>query len=86
MKTNSILFSPIKIGTIEIPNRFARAATHDFMASRDGAVTERQVSLFKNLAKGEVGLLITGHAYVNPAGIASPYQTGVYSDHCIEGQ
>ena len=85
MKTSSILFSPIKIGTIEIPNRFSRAATHDFMASRNGAVTERQVSLFKNLAKGEVGLIITGHAYVNPAGIASPYQTGVYSDHCIEG-
>jgi len=85
MKVHSILFSQIKIGTIEIPNRFARAATHDFMASRNGGVTERQVSLFKNLAKGEVGLIITGHAYVNPAGIASPYQTGVYSDHCIEG-
>jgi 2,4-dienoyl-CoA reductase-like NADH-dependent reductase (Old Yellow Enzyme family) len=85
MKASSILFSPIKIGTIEIPNRFARAATHDFMASRDGAVTERQVSLFENLAKGEVGLIITGHTYVNPAGIASPYQTGVYADHCIEG-
>ena len=69
MKVHSILFSPIKIGTIEIPNRFARAATHDFMASRNGAVTERQVSLFENLAKGEVGLIITGHAYVNPAGI-----------------
>ncbi len=85
MKNSPILFSQIKIGTVEIPNRFARAATHDFMASRNGAVTERQVSLFKNLAKGEVGLIITGHAYVNPAGIASPYQTGVYSDHCIEG-
>ncbi len=78
MKTISILFSPIKIGTIEIPNRFARAATHDFMASRNGAVTERQVSLFKNLAKGEVGLIITGHAYVNPAGIASPLSVHKY--------
>ncbi|NIO49866.1 MAG: NADH:flavin oxidoreductase [Candidatus Aminicenantes bacterium] len=85
MKVNSVLFSPIKIGTIEIPNRFARAATHDFMAARDGSVTERQVSLFNNLAKGEVGLIITGHTYVNPAGIASPYQTGVDDDHCIEG-
>jgi len=85
MKANSVLFSPIKIGTIEIPNRFARAATHDFMAARDGSATERQVSLFENLAKGEVGLIITGHAYVNPTGIASPYQTGVYADRLIEG-
>jgi 2,4-dienoyl-CoA reductase-like NADH-dependent reductase (Old Yellow Enzyme family) len=85
MKPDSILFSPIKIGKIEIPNRFVRAATHDFMAARDGSVTERQVSLFKNLARGEVGLIITGNASVNPEGIASPYQTGVYSDRHLEG-
>ncbi len=85
MMADSVLFSPVKIGSIEIPNRFVRAATHDFMAARDGSVTERQVSLFENLAKGEVGLIITGHAYVNPAGIASPYQTGVHADRLIEG-
>ena len=85
MMANSVLFSPVKIGTIEIPNRFARAATHDFMAGRDGSATERQVSLFENLAKGEVGLIITGHAYVNPEGVASPYQTGIYADRLVEG-
>ncbi len=85
MKVRSVLFTPIKIGTIEIANRFVRSATHDFMADRDGSVTDRQVSLFKNLARGKVGLIITGHAYVNPQGKASPYQTGVYTDNLIEG-
>jgi len=85
MNKTSVLFSSIKIGSIEIPNRFARSATHDFMAANDGFITERQVSLFKNLAEGEVGLIITGHAYVNAGGKASPYQIGVYTDELIEG-
>ena len=85
MKVKSALFTPIKIGTVEIPNRFVRSATHDFMAQNDGAITERQVSLYKNLAQGEIGLIITGHAYVQPQGKASIYQIGVYSDILIEG-
>ena len=82
-RENSILFSPIKIGKVEIPNRFVRSATHEFMAEDDGTPTERLVELFKELAKGEVGLIITGHAYVNPLGKASPRQTGIYEDRFI---
>jgi len=85
MKTNSILFSSIKIGPVKIPNRFVRSATHDFMAEKDGSITDKQGLLFKHLAKGEVGLIITGHAYVNPQGKASPYQIGVDEDKSIEG-
>lgn len=85
MKVNSILFTPIKIGPVKIPNRFVRSATHDFMAEKDGSITDKQVLLFKHLSKGEVGLIITGHAYVNPRGKASPYQIGVDADKSIEG-
>lgn len=83
IENNSILFTPFKIGNVEIPNRFVRSATHDFMATDDGFITDRQVSLFKELAQGEVGLIITGHAYVNPQGKASPRQIGVYDDSLI---
>ncbi len=75
----------MKIGKLEIPNRFVRSATHDFMANRDGSVSDRQVTLFENLAKGGVGLIITGHAYVNTSGMASPYQTGADKDELIDG-
>jgi 2,4-dienoyl-CoA reductase-like NADH-dependent reductase (Old Yellow Enzyme family) len=85
MKKDSILFTPIKIGNVTIPNRFVRSATHDFMATPKGEVTDRQVSLFRKLAQGEVGLIITGHAYVHPSGKASPYQIGVDDDSRIEG-
>lgn len=85
MNRNSILFSPIRIGQIEVPNRFVRSATHDFMASDDGSVTERQVMLYQTLAEGEIGLIITGHAYVSIHGKASPFQIGVYEDLLIQG-
>ncbi|MGA2586421.1 MAG: NADH:flavin oxidoreductase [Candidatus Aminicenantales bacterium] len=86
-KTNkdSILFAPIKIGRAEISNRFVRSATHEYMAEADGTVTERQVGLFQRLAEGEVGLIITGHAFVNPNGKASPRQTSISADRYIEG-
>ena len=85
MKIKSVLFTPVQIGKLEIPNRFVRSATHDFMATRDGSATERQIALFENLAQGETGLIITGHAYINPDGIASPYQTGVHNDDLVDG-
>lgn len=84
-RENSILFSPIKIGKVEIPNRFVRSATQESMAEDDGTPTKRLVDLFGELAKGEVGLIITGHAYVNPLGKASPRQTGIYEDRFVAG-
>ncbi|MBP1768564.1 MAG: 2,4-dienoyl-CoA reductase [Candidatus Aminicenantes bacterium] len=81
----SVLFTPLEIGPIKIPNRFVRSATHDFMSGEDGSVTDRQVALFRRLAEGEVGLIITGHAYINPAGKASPRQIGVHDDRMVDG-
>lgn len=85
MESKSALLTPLKIGPLEIPNRFVRSATHDFMATDDGNITDRHVELFKELAKGEVGLIITGHAYVNLRGKASLRQIGVYDDTLIAG-
>jgi len=84
-RENSILFSPIKIGAIQTPNRFVRSATHDFMAEEDGTATERQMQLFRQLSEGDVGLIITGHVYINPNGKASPRQAGISEDRFIEG-
>jgi len=55
------------------------------MAEDDGSVTGRQVSLFRDLAEGEVGLIITGHAFVSTAGKAGPRQTGVHEDRRVDG-
>ena len=38
-----------------------------------------------NLADGEIGLIITGHAYVLPDGQAGPWQLGIDHDELITG-
>ena len=83
-RETSVLFTPIPIGSVTVPNRFVRSATHEFMAGDGGRTTERHIELFRKLAEGEVGLIITGHAYVHPNGIASPHQTGIHDDRLIE--
>jgi 2,4-dienoyl-CoA reductase-like NADH-dependent reductase (Old Yellow Enzyme family) len=81
----SVLFTPVRIGAAMVLNRFVRSATQDFMATDEGEVTDRQVDLFTRLAEGEVGLIISGHAFVLPQGKASPRQLAVHDDRFIEG-
>ncbi len=76
---------PKKIGPIEIKNRFVRSATFEGMATEDGYVTEKHLELYKNLAQGGVGLIITGYAYVQENGRAFDKQTGVSKDEFIPG-
>ncbi|MCJ7649800.1 MAG: NADH:flavin oxidoreductase, partial [Candidatus Lokiarchaeota archaeon] len=68
---------PKKIGSIEIKNRFVRSATFEGMATEDGYITDKHLNLYKNLAEGGVGLIITGYSYVQESGKAFGKQTGV---------
>jgi len=77
--------SPKEIGEVLIKNRFVRSATYEGMASEDGKVTDRLVELYKNLAKGGTGLIITGYMYVQQIGKGAPYMTGIDSDGFIPG-
>ncbi len=84
-RIKSLVFEPKEIGGIRIKNRFVRSATFEGMASEDGNVTDELVELYKVLAEGGVGLIITGYAYVQPSGKAIPRQTGIYGDDLIPG-
>jgi 2,4-dienoyl-CoA reductase-like NADH-dependent reductase (Old Yellow Enzyme family) len=55
------------------------------MAGDDGSITDRQLDLFSALAEGEVGLIISGHAFVNPRGKAGPRQIGIHDDRLVPG-
>jgi len=79
-----MLFEPINIAGIEILNRFVRSATHEWMAEPDGTPTSRIGDLYEELARNEVGLIITGYAYVNPKGKSDHLQQGIYDDRFIE--
>ena len=79
----SMLFAPGKIGTLTLPNRLVRSATAERMADNDGRPTPRLGALYRELAQGGVGLIITGHMYVHPSGKAHAEMAGIYSDELI---
>ena len=79
------LFKPSEINGLVLPNRFIRSATWDGLATDDGAPTPRMVALMGKLARGGVGLIITGHAYVHPHGQHQPWQLGIDREECMPG-
>lgn len=79
------LFKESKINTMTLDNRFVRSATWEGMAGDDGSVTPGLIKTMEDLAKGGVGLIISGHAYVHPQGQAGPWQLGIHSDTLING-
>jgi len=79
------LFEPVSINGMTLKNRFVRSATYEGMANSDGSCTDRLIELTGDLAKGGVGLIIPGYAYISQQGKARPGQTGVHSDELIPG-
>ncbi len=79
------LFSPVRVGTVTLPNRFVRSATLDFMAEADGGVSDGQVELVRSLARGGVGLIVMGNAYVRRDGRIAAAMLGLDSNERIAG-
>jgi len=78
------LFEKTKINQMELKNRFVRSATWEGLANSDGSCSEEIIDMMVDLAKGQVGLIISSHAYVSPTGQAHVRQLGIYDDHLID--
>jgi len=74
------LFEHTILNGMTLANRFVRSATWEGLATTDGFATESLSNLLVDLARGSVGLIITGHAYVSPEGQAAPNQLGIHTD------
>jgi 2,4-dienoyl-CoA reductase-like NADH-dependent reductase (Old Yellow Enzyme family) len=79
----SRLFETTNIKGMTLANRFVRSATWEGMAAEDGSSTPRLTELMVKLARGGVGLIITGHTYVSPEGQADPWQLGIHRDDLV---
>ena len=55
------------------------------MAELDGTVKNQLLDCMAELAHGQVGLVITGHAHVIREGQAGARQMGVHSDTMVDG-
>jgi 2,4-dienoyl-CoA reductase-like NADH-dependent reductase (Old Yellow Enzyme family) len=78
-----VLFDPGRIGSLDLPNRLIRSATAERMAEPDGRPRPALKALYRELAEGGVGLIISGHMYIHPSGRAHPEMTGIHADDLI---
>lgn len=74
------LFERAAINGMELRNRFVRSATWEGMCDREGRPTSKLSALYRDLASGGVGLIITGYAFVRPDGKQLPGKMGIHSD------
>ena len=54
------LFSPIRIGPVEVPNRICHVPTDISSANADGSVNQRVITYHEQVAKGGCGFIIVG--------------------------
>ena len=73
------------LGGLRLKNRFVRSATWEGLAADDGSCTPELVNVIADLARGEIGLIISSHAYVSPAGQAGPRQIAICDDRFVDG-
>jgi 2,4-dienoyl-CoA reductase-like NADH-dependent reductase (Old Yellow Enzyme family) len=79
------LFSSYQINKAVITNRFTRSATAERSAKNNGEVSDDIFKIYRELGKGKIGLLISGHCYVHPSGKSVNYQNGIYDDSLMLG-
>lgn len=80
------LFSPCRIGNVEIKNRICKAPQTTGLSHMDGTVSSRLVRCYEDLAKGEVGMIIVEYAFVDrDCSKSASNQLGICDDEYIVG-
>jgi len=80
----SKLFESITTGRLALRNRLMRSATAERMAHPEsGQPLATQGEMYAALAQGGVGLIVTGHAYVERGGQAHPEMASIASDDVV---
>ncbi|MCB2190001.1 MAG: NADH:flavin oxidoreductase [Deltaproteobacteria bacterium] len=80
-----LIFSPLEINGMRLPNRLVRSATFDGEAEPNGEVSEAQIGRYRDLAAGGVGLIVTCATCVSENGRFYPNQNRLDRDSSIAG-
>lgn len=78
------LFEKTNVKSLELNNRFIRSAVWMEMAEDDGHINEDLLNIYKELARGGVGLILTGYAFISKDEQPNPKMLGIYDDSFIE--
>ncbi len=80
----SSLFSSVQAGGLTLRNRLMRSATAEWLADAEtGCPLPTLGECYRRLAEGGVGLIVTGHAFVEPLGRAHHRMSSIASDDAI---
>ncbi len=79
------IFEPTELSGLELANRLVRSATWEGLADADGRVTPELLRIYKELAEGGVGLIISSYLYIQKIGQQSLGQIAVDRDDLIPG-
>ena len=83
--TGSLLFTPGKIGNMELRNRVVMAPMVVQLAAEDGAITTRSIEYYARRAEGGAGLVIVEATWIALGGKAFACQAGLDRDALIPG-
>ena len=78
-----LLFTPARLGSLAIANRFVRSATAERLSDESGVPGRALAEMYERLAAGEVGLIVGGHAYVDRRGKCHPEMTAIDRDAVV---
>jgi 2,4-dienoyl-CoA reductase-like NADH-dependent reductase (Old Yellow Enzyme family) len=78
------LFDTLTVNKLKLRNRFIRSATCESLGDQ-GKVTDPLLALYRELAGGEIGLIIIGGLYPKKDGQVSHGQLGAHTDETIPG-
>ncbi len=79
------LFTPIKIGSLEIKNRFMMAPMENGHADFGGGINESIIAFLVERAKNDVGIIMSGSIAVTPEGRGLPTQLCSYDEKLVPG-
>lgn len=77
------LFEPMKIGNLEIKNRFVVPAMDSHYTNEDHQFTKQALNYYGERARGGFGLIFTEFLCVSEEGLAEKTQAGIYDDQFI---
>jgi 2,4-dienoyl-CoA reductase-like NADH-dependent reductase (Old Yellow Enzyme family)/thioredoxin reductase len=77
------LFSPFRIGSLQLPNRITMAAMYTASGSANGMVTPRQINYYRARAAAGVGLITTELIGVDPYGFTNRFMLRLDHDRYV---
>lgn len=80
-----MLFEEWNIGSMKIKNRLVRSGSSEAVCDPSGRPNDALSKMYRDLARGGVGLIVTGFAYIREDGRSELAQNGIHNNELIPG-